>query len=209
MKFSVLKTSACAIAALTLMASTASAVTIFQDTFNRANSNSVGNGWTELEDDNNDVAIRTNRLRLRDTLGGEPDAAAASPLIDATGFENISVDFRWRSLGPNEGSDDLYLSFALTPAPALTNQNAWTEVFNGSSGGTSFSTENVALAGAEDSMFNLMFWTDVSRFNEGFEITGVRVTGDAISAVPLPAALPMMLAGLGALGVARRRKTKA
>ncbi len=202
-------TAAAGASALMLMAGTVSAATIFEDDFNRSNNNTVGNGWSELEDDSNDVSINDNRLLLRDTLFGEPDAAASSVVIDASGYENISVEFRWRSLSANENSDDLYLSWALDPAPAITDQNAWTQVFNGNSGGTSYFTENVALTGAENSEFNLMLWTDVSWSNEGYLIDYIKVTGDAVSAVPLPAGLPLLLGGLGSFGLMRRKRALA
>ncbi|SFT45508.1 VPLPA-CTERM sorting domain-containing protein [Sedimentitalea nanhaiensis] len=196
-------------AALTLIAGTVSAATIFEDNFNRSNSNTVGNGWNELEWNSNDVAINNNSLMLRDYLGGEPDAAASSLVIDASGYENISVEFKWRSLSPNENNDDLYLSWALDPAPAITDENAWTQVFQGNDGGTNWFTANVALAGAENGMFNLMLWTDVGSYNEGYLIDYVTVTGDAISAVPLPAGMPLLLGGIAAFALARRKRAQA
>ncbi|WP_227268291.1 VPLPA-CTERM sorting domain-containing protein [Roseobacter weihaiensis] len=144
---------------------------------------------------------------MRDTLFGNPDAAAASAVIDATGFKNITVSFTWRAFFGNEASDDLYLSWAFDPAPALTDQNAWTEVFsNGSETTTTFS-ETVSLGSAADgALFNLMFWSDVSASSEGFKIDDVVVTGEAITPVPLPASLPLMAAALAGFGIMRRRK---
>jgi hypothetical protein len=57
-----------AIAVFLCVCSSASASVIFSDNFDRNNSNNVGNGWSEYEDDNNDVAIRSGVLRLRDTI---------------------------------------------------------------------------------------------------------------------------------------------
>ncbi len=193
-----------------LLAGAASAASvIFEDDFNRANNTSVGNGWTELEDDNNDVRIISNQLRLRDFLPGNPDAAAASAVIDATGYTNITVSFDWRSLDPNESSDDLFLVWALDPRPALTNEGAWTEVFQGGSGGTNTFSESVSISpGADNSMFNLMFWSDVGTGSEGFLIDNLVVTGDLISPVPVPASLPLLAAAFAGFGVMRRRKNK-
>ncbi|MGC3938821.1 VPLPA-CTERM sorting domain-containing protein [Roseobacter sp. EG26] len=193
-----------------LLAGAASAASvIFEDDFNRANSNSVGNGWTELEDENNDVRILNNRLRLRDFLPGNPDAAAASAVIDATGYTNITVSFDWQSLEPNENNDDLFLVWALDPRPSLSNQGAWTEVFQGDSGGTNTFSESVSISpGADNSMFNLMFWSDVGNSNEGFLIDNLVVTGDLISPVPVPASLPLLAAAFAGFGVMRRRKNK-
>lgn len=190
-----------------LVGAAAASTVLFEDDFNRSNSNSVGNGWSELEDDNNDVRVRGNTLRLRDTLPGNPDAAAASAVIDATGFKNITVSFTWKAFITNEASDELYLSWAFDPAPALTDQNAWTEVFSDGSGSTTTFSETVSLGAAVDgAMFNLMFWSDVSFFNEGFKIDNVVVTGEAITPVPLPASLPLMAAALAGFGIMRRRK---
>ncbi len=209
MSFQSIIVATASVAALTLFAGTVSAATLFEDDFNRSDSNTVGNGWNELEDDSNDVAIYGNSLQLRDTLWLNPDAAATSVVIDASGYENISVQFKWRSLTPNENSDDLYLSWALDPAPAITNENAWTQAFQGNDGGTSWFTESVALAGADDAMFNLMLWSDVGLSNEGFLIDYVKVTGDAVSSVPLPAGMPLLLGGLAAFGLARRGRKQA
>jgi len=201
------------IAAMALGASSASAATvIFSDNFNRADNNTVGNGWSELEDANNDVAVNNNTLRLRDNLTGQPDAAVGSTVIDATGYENITVTFDWRALGPNEAADDLMLSYALAPAPNLTQQNQWDQVFAGSDGGTSIFSESVTLgADTADSIFNLMFWTNVTNNNngngEGFRIDNLVVSGDAIAVVPLPASASLLLLGFGGLTALRRRKT--
>ena len=84
-----------AMAIFSLVSVSASAMTIFSDDFNRANSNNVGNGWSEIEDDNNDVAIVNNTLRLRDSrFLASPDAAVTRS-IDTSGFTSIFVDFDW------------------------------------------------------------------------------------------------------------------
>ncbi len=193
-----------------LATSSVSAATLFYDSFNRANSNNPGNGWTQLEDDNNDVGVFGNALRLRDFLPGNPDAAAASKTIDATGYTNIQVEFRWKGFSNVETGDDFYLSWAESPAPAMSNEGAWNEVFNGNTGGGTWLTNLISISpGADNSIFNLMFWSDVSSSSEGYKVDWVRVTGDAITPVPLPAALPLLAGGIGLLGFAgwRRRKT--
>lgn len=190
--------------------SSASAVTLFYDDFNRSNSNNPGNGWTQLEDDNDDVGIFGNALRLRDNISGLPDAAAASKTIDATGYSNIQVEFRWRGFNNVETSDDFFLVWAEAPAPSMTNQGAWTSAFSGTTEGGTWFTELVSISpGADNSVFNLMFWTDVSYYKEGYKVDWVKVTGDKITPVPLPAALPLLAGGLGVLGIAgwRRRRS--
>ena len=196
-------------ATLVASASTASAATLFQDDFTRANNNTVGNGWSELSDNANDVAIVGNRVRLRDNLPGSPDGAIGSSVIDATGYENITVSFTWQSLNPNEGNDLLRLSYGLDPAPALTNEAAWNQVFQVNDAGTTVTNSSVTVGALDNSEFSLMFWTVLNgngNTNEGFFLDNVVVTGDLIPAVPLPAGAPLLLLGLGGFAALRRRK---
>lgn len=192
----------------------ASAATIFEDDFNRNNSTRVGNGWSEIERNSNDVGIVNNQLMLRDSVNGLPDAAASSLVIDATGYENVVVEFTWRSLSSrNESSDRLYLSWAESPAPSIRDENAWTRVFSGGDSYPRTHSESISLADASDTLFNIMLWTNVTDNRngdyEGFMIDSVRVTGDAISPVPLPAGFPLLLGGLAFFGVARRMRKAA
>lgn len=201
--------SAAGAAAFALFASDVSAAVIFQDDFTRTAQieRTVGNGWNELERSSNDVSVLNNRLLLRDVLDGDgPDAAASSLVIDATGYENINVSFRWKSLRDNTISEDLFLSWALDPAPAMTDTDAWTHAFQGSAVGPGFHITNALLDGAEDSTFNVMLWSLVAGKDQGYLIDYVTVTGDEISPVPLPAGLPLLLGGLAALGLARRKR---
>lgn len=205
-----------AVAAVGLFASAgaANAGVIFQDDFNRSSSNTVGNGWTERENGSSDVAVNSNALQLRDEAsGGAPDAAAATAVIDASGLTNVTLSFDWTAINGNETNDYLYVSYAIVPAPSMSQETSWTQVFSGSDdNGGSFS-ESFVLAGLEGANFQLMFWTDVSRNNEGFMIDNVVVDGIVIddpnaAAVPVPAALPLMGAGLVGLGlIARKRKS--
>ncbi|NIZ60871.1 hypothetical protein DL239_07780 [Sedimentitalea sp. CY04] len=197
---------AAAAAAFVLAAGSVSAATVFQDNFSRS-SNMVGNGWSELERYSSSVRTFSNDvLLLGNILSGTPDAAAASAVIDATGFENLTISFKWKSYNKNEYADKLTLSWASDPAPLMTNQNAWTQLYRGNDGGTNWHIRTRSLAAADNSMFNIMFWTKVSSSNEGFALDYVKITGDAISAVPLPATGFLLIAGLGGLGALRRKK---
>lgn len=197
--------------AVVLTASAASAsVTLFSDNFNRATSDDVGNGWSELERRSNDVQVWNQTLILSNELSGTPDAAAASLVIDASGFKDIVVSFDWRAFVSNESTDKLVLSWAEDPAPRMTREGDWTEVTRvGNNGGTWSNVTRALGAAADNARFNLMFWTNVTQNTEGFYVDNVKVTGTAVpsvSAVPLPAALPLMLTAVAGAGVAYRRR---
>ena len=197
---------------LAIFSTDAGAAVIFTDDFTRTDhiTRDVGNGWSELENSSNDVSVLSNKLLLRDVLGGDgPDAAASSMVIDATGYENISVEFKWRAQQQNTVTDDLFLSWALDPAPAMDDLTAWTHVFQGNGAGKSFRVSNVALSGAENTLFNLMLWTISSTKDQGYQIDYVTVTGDEIPPVPLPAGLPLLAGGLAAFGLLRRKRKQA
>ena len=211
---------ACVAVALAFAASSAAAATLFSDDFDRPDSKSVGGGWSELERSEDDVFVKNGMLLLRDRRDENPDAAASSMVIDATGYENITVAFKWRTINRyNEANDSLFLSWASVDAPAIDDTAAWTEAFEGGVDSDAhwspkvWSTETVQLTGAEYGQFRLLLWTDVNAFNEGFRIDYVTVTGDklvagAVAPVPLPAGLPLLVGGLAAFGLMKRRRTR-
>lgn len=186
------------------------ATVIFEDSFDRPLSDTVGNGWSEYEGSADRVGINNDgRLRLRGIMEGTPDAAASSPIIDATGYDNITVSFSWRKRTSNSLNDMLNLSYANTPLPPLIDPGAWTQVFSGSADTPANFDESILLTGAANSTFGLLFWTIETVNSSGFTIRELTVTGDRIGTVPVPAGLPLMLMGLGALGLARRHRRKA
>lgn len=200
------QTTLLAFASVCLMTASADGATvIFEDSFDRPLSDTVGNGWTEYEGSADRVGINNDgRLRLRGIMEDIPDAAASSPIIDATGYDNITVTFSWRKRTSNNINDMLKLSFANTPLPSLLEPGDWTQVFSGSTDSPADFDESVILTGAANATFGLLFWTVDSINSSGFTIRELTVTGDRISAIPVPAGLPLMLMGLGALGLARR-----
>lgn len=68
-------------------------------------------------------------------------------------------------------------------------------------------TEVTAEFTTTGGMFDLAFQATGGSFASGCGNCGALIDNVSISAVPLPAGLMLMLTGLGALGVARRRKT--
>lgn len=181
-----------------LLSTAASAAVLFEDGFNRQNSNTVGAGWSEIEDQPNDVAIADNALQLRDNLSGSAAAGVTSPDAAATfslstlGHENLSLSFDWAA-GPAfevEADDMLFVSWRTT-------SGAWTGLWSAGLGGSgAWSGVNLALgeAAADLAGIEIRFWTDVSRSNlgrfldapakEGAMIDWVRVSGDPIPQSP-------------------------
>lgn len=161
----------------------AQAAVLFSDDFNRTASNTVGNGWVELENDSDDVAIVSggvtgNALRLRDELPGNPDAAASQFAIDTTGYTTVRLSFQYAVYNPSAtgSSDRLYVAYTLDGST----WNSYTSYTLGGSGAWSgvISFELPAGAG-NNSNFGIRFWTDVSEYNEGALIDNVVV--DAFS----------------------------
>ncbi len=183
------------------MVGSASAVPIFTDDFNRANSNIVGNGWLEIEHNRNDVAIRNGSLRLRDYLPGNPDSAVLQG-ISLAGFENVWLDFDWAASRNTEASDKLYVSWDL-------DDNNWQTAWSQSLGGSNFASVNLDFLSAVDNQkdFRLAFWTDVSCSREAAFIDNIVLRGDVMGGVPTPTPSPvpepstLLLIGSGLLGL--------
>jgi hypothetical protein len=187
-------------ASLSLFCLSASATVIFQDDFNRADSNNVGNGWSTIEDDRNDVAIRNNTLQLRDNQRGI-DAAAWHYNSTET-FSEIYIDFDWAASYNTESRDDLYLSWF--------DGTDWNDIWHTTLGGSGFASVSVgAIAGAENlSDFGFAFWTDVSSSREAAFIDNVVLRG-TVTSVSEPGSLALLGLGLAGLGFVRKQKKSA
>jgi hypothetical protein len=193
----------CGAAMFTLAIGTpASAVVIFNDDFNRADSNTVGNGWTEIDSQNNDVKILNNRLRLRDN-DTTPDAQAAQLGLSTFGYENITLSYDWAPIGISDLGDKLIVQIAIGGSFTTIGTH-----FLGGAGGV-FTSEFFALpAFAYDATpFQLRFRTNVTENSngdrEGAFVDNVVLSGTRI---PEPGTMAMFAIGLAGLGYARRRK---
>ncbi len=168
------------------------------------NSNTVGNGWAEIEKSSNDVRVRNNELRLRDTQSNQTDAAVLQN-ISTAGFTNIWLDFDWGTSGNTESTDKLHVSWD-------RNDGNWTTQWTTNlSGGSGFKSVNLNFLGAADDLsnFRLAFWTEVSYYNEYAKLDNIVLRGDA---APVPESATVALLGIGMVGLAgtevRRRRNK-
>ncbi|MGB0908805.1 MAG: PEP-CTERM sorting domain-containing protein [Nitrospirales bacterium] len=225
-----LATSITALVLLGGMATSASAGSIiFKDNFNRGHgwykkNSHVGNGWQETERNYNDTGIAYNHLQLRDARGGSGPDAAATRLIDTTGYQNVYLMYDFKPMHSSDGWDYLHVDFR-----ALGSSN-WTNLASHSLGGSAHKwTWNTAYLGAAatDTKLQLRFWTDVSepyRYRhwnhyhtvtpgayEGAYIDAVKLWGDPVpqtTATPEPSTMALFATGLVGMGVWRARRNK-
>ena len=182
-----------------------SAVVIFSDDFNRPDNNTVGNGWTEIDSQNNDVKILNNRLRLRDN-DTTPDAQAAQLGLSTVGFENISLSYDWAPIGISDPGDKLIVQISVGSGFTTIGTH-----FLGGAGGV-FTSEFFSLPtfAYDTTPFKLRFRTNVTENSngdrEGAFIDNVVLSGTQI---PEPGTMAIFALGLAGLGYARRRKVVA
>ncbi|MFT6329224.1 MAG: hypothetical protein ACJAYN_001155 [Bermanella sp.] len=189
-----------AIAVFLCVCSSASAAVIFSDNFDRHNSNSVGNGWSEFEDESNDVAIRSGVLRLRDYVSWSWVDAAASNSTSTVGYDDIYLDFDWAASRNTERSDKLYVSW--------NDGSGWNNLWSTRLGGSNFVSVSLGAILGASNLANLQFsfWTNVSAYNESAYIDNVVLRGTPIS-VSNPSSIALLGLGLMGLGLARRKKS--
>lgn len=183
-----------------LMANSASAVVIFQDNFDGGNRNTVGNGWSEIEDQSNDVAVNNGRLRLRDTQQGIDAAASQLNGFSTIGLTDIMLSYEWGASNNTEPNDSLFVEWR-------TSGSSWTQLVEHALGGSSLvgNVLQLGMMAANQASIEFRFYTSVSTNSERAYIDNVLLTGRSVtSAVSEPGTLSLM--GLSLLLLAARRK---
>lgn len=183
-----------------LMANSASAVVIFQDNFDGGNRNTVGNGWSEIEDQSNDVAVNNGRLRLRDTQQGIDAAASQLNGFSTIGLTDIMLSYEWGASNNTESNDSLFVEWR-------TSGSSWTQLVEHALGGSSLvgNVLQLGMMAANQASIEFRFYTSVSTNSERAYIDNVLLTGRSVtSAVSEPGTLSLM--GLSLLLLAARRK---
>ncbi len=218
----------CAVMFVFGMVGSASATIIFEDDFNRydesvpVNNRIVGNGWAEMEADDDDVQISgNNNLILRDSLENNIIGAAITQTISTTNFNNLTIQFDWtNNYWAKHAQDSVYRDVKLYLSWDLNDDN-WSDVWShhldlGTHGTPknkgNFTEEwmvakSISLPGDldDESIVRIRLWTDITHGNMVARIDNFMITGDL---APVPEPATMMLFGIGLLGLAgvSRRK---
>ncbi|MEM7083012.1 MAG: PEP-CTERM sorting domain-containing protein [Pseudomonadota bacterium] len=187
-----------------LAAPSASAVIIFSDDFSGGNRNTVGNGWSEIEDDHNDVAVHNGVLRLRDTQNGIDAAASQLGGFSTIGLTDIILSYDWGASNNTESNDSLFVEWR------VSGSSTWTELVEHALGGSSLVNNVLSLgfAAANQANIEFRFYTSVSTSSERAFLDNIVLSGRAAAmAVSEPATLALIGMGMLLIGVRRLKRS--
>ncbi|UCG16557.1 MAG: hypothetical protein JSV19_00675, partial [Phycisphaerales bacterium] len=139
----------------------------FTDDFERPDSNTVGNGWVEVEKQSDDCAIVSGYCQIRDRI---PDGQITQSGILTTGLQNISFRYEWRGNSISTGSDYLIVAWK------RSDTGTWSTLGTHTLDQTTFTFESRALpVEAEDTSIDIRFTVSVAVKDHGAEVDNVEV----------------------------------
>lgn len=188
--------------------------------------------WDEYELKKKSVRAKKGKAFLTGAQKGKVDAAMSTGVLDLEPtFEQVEISFDYKAKKSNK-KNKLFVAYTYDMSADMSDKSAWTNVakLNGEKGSKSASLTMDLADGAENIKF--MVWTKVKgeKNGEGFMLKNFYVIGtpppttlfggegpynlpdygdEYIATAPLPAGLPMLLAGLGGLAYMRKRGRKA
>ena len=189
----------------------ASPVTIFSDDFDRPVSNTVGNGWDEIESDAADVSIvqrvagtGNNEMQVRDD---DPNGIASQlGGLSTVGYGALTLSFDWAPTPNTDVGDWLWVEWR-DGASGSWNTIAKL-VLDGPAAHQSTSWDLSSATGLTD--FQFRFRVDVTANNEGATVDNVVLAGARLAAAPqaVPEPGSLALTGLGLLALAWRSRRR-